>query len=188
MNSDMPPEPDKIVYAGAEGGKVSYPSPWRSLIPTVIGAMVITVVLVVGVLTRDTWLPLIRGNAPAVSTHSQTINGQPEPDSTARFMAALRAHDPVGMQAEITAQCIADKDSNLCFGPTINDRFKTAMKDKVIVYRFLGVYSITGFKVAVYTLEVVGGGHYTFNLTLDPAGKIVRAVLVGVDPITGGTV
>jgi hypothetical protein len=90
------------------------------------------------------------------------------------------------MRAEVTAACIRDRDSTLCFDAAADARFHAGMQDRTVTSRFVGSYAGEGpWKVALYDLTLRQGNQmteFTLSITLNPEGRIVRVITDSVVP------
>ncbi len=172
---DVEPEPE---YVGGLPPSVPF---WRrlprvSLRRAIVGVVVL--VAVVGLVVGGVWLysdsrHQILGFRPAAGM---------EPESTKAFTQALHQRDPAGMRAQVTSNCVADRNSSLCFGKEDDQHFKTAMANDTIDVTFLGRYeerngTVAVYDVAIYNKTTGNKEDVVLILRLDKSGKIDHALV-----------
>ena len=77
-----------------------------------------------------------------------------EPAAARAFTQALHRVDPAGMRAQVTATCLADSKSSLCFGPESDAQFRTALQGHTLNLTFLRRYEALAGTVVLYDLVV----------------------------------
>ena len=77
-----------------------------------------------------------------------------EPAATRAFAQALHHLDPVGMRAQVTATCLNDAKSSLCFGSDSDTQFRIAMRGHTLNLTFVRRYQAFAGTVVLYDLVV----------------------------------
>ena len=136
-----------VEFVGGPPAYRTRPAPLRRVLAVVL-ATVVMVAILAGVAVALSRLP-----QPLLGARSAAA-AVVEPGATRAFTQALQRLDPVAMRAQVTATCLADDKSNLCFGPESDSQFKTAMSGHTLSLTFLRRYDALPGTVVLYDMLI----------------------------------
>ena len=137
-----------VEFVGGPPAHRTRPALLRRVLAVVLAA-VFMVAIVGGVAVA-----LSRLHQPLLGARSAAAAAAVEPGATRAFTQALQRLDPVAMRAQVTATCLADDKSNLCFGPESDSQFKTAMSGHTLSLTFLHRYDALPGTVVLYDMLI----------------------------------